>query len=168
MVHFLYCCGRGIWSVGVVGYMLAAKALEVELPPCTESYRLETYREYLYEYEQQRQLQQGASLYPEEEELLLPVSAAEPYFSTLPSVDPEIRKVDDRDHGSALVNIISLLLDVSPSRRLSITTAEYSVRQLLRRVVALGDVEGASILPDPTIHEVKKGEAAAEKIDGEN
>jgi len=104
--------------------------------PSAEGYLSETYREYLYEYEQQRLLQQHGALYPEEEGLLLPVYAAEPYFPTLPSIHPHVREEDLRDHGSALVNIISLLLNVSSGRRLGIMAVEYSVRQMLRRILA--------------------------------
>lgn len=124
------------WGMGVVAYMLAAHSLQVVVPACAEGYLSETYRDYLFEYEQQRLLQEHGALLPEEENLVLPVDASEPYFPTLPSIHPDVREEDCRDHGSALVNIITLLLDVSPGRRMGIMAAEYSVRQMRRRTLA--------------------------------
>ena len=125
------------WSAGVVGYMLAAKALAVTLPACAPRYRAETYVDYFREYlERQRGGRGGGGGgggggHPPSQ------SQYEPYFPSLPSVDPAFLEEDRRDHGGALVGVLSRLLDVNANRRLPLEAAELEVRQIVQRAVLL-------------------------------
>jgi hypothetical protein len=137
------------WSAGVVGYMLAARALAVALPPCAARYRKETYLNYLGEY-LDRERKRQASYYDEEDESGMmgmmsavgPSPLAEPYFPSLPTIDPAFREEDRRDHGGALVAVLSRLLDVNPNRRLPLEAAELELRQIVQRAVLLARSNG--------------------------
>jgi len=161
------------WSAGVVGYMLAARALAVALPPCAARYRKETYLSYLGEY-LERERKRQASYYDEVEAgegAGLGMGTAEPYFPSLPSVDPAFREEDRRDHGGALVAVLSRLLDVNPNRRLPLEAAELELRQIAQRAVLLarsgggggarGGGGGAALTEGPRTRVVVDGESAA-------
>lgn len=141
------------WSAGVVGYMLAAKALTVTLPACAPRYRAETYVDYFREYlEGQRGRRTG---------LHAPTAPPpEPYFPSLPSVDPAFRAQDRRDHGGALVRVLGGQLDVNANRRLPLAAAEAEVRQIVQRAVLLGRSSGDGCVVGVVVKE-GGGEAAA-------
>ena len=164
------------WSAGVVGYMLAARALVVALPPCAARYRKETYLSYLGEY-LERERKRQASYYDEVEAgegagLGMGMGTAEPYFPSLPSIDPAFREEDRRDHGGALVAVLSRLLDVNPNRRLPLEAAELELRQIAQRAVLLarsggggggarGGGGGAALTEGPRTRVVVDGESPA-------